>query len=62
MFNIENKFMTIGVKENISLDIQLFMWNEIEKRINSKEQVDYLQVFNISIRHGICLCYYIINK
>ena len=26
MFNIENKFMTIGVKENISLDIQLFMW------------------------------------
>uniref|UniRef100_UPI003AB962C7 DUF960 family protein n=1 Tax=Romboutsia timonensis TaxID=1776391 RepID=UPI003AB962C7 len=49
MFNIENKFITIGVKENISLDIQLFMWNEIEKRINSKEQVDYLQVFNISI-------------
>ena len=30
MINIENKFMTIGVKENISLDVQLFMWNEIE--------------------------------
>ena len=49
MFNIENKFITIGVKENISLDIQLFMWNEIEKRINSKEQVDYLQIFNLTI-------------
>ncbi|HBF8686549.1 DUF960 domain-containing protein [Clostridioides difficile] len=49
MFNIENKFMTIGVKENVSLDIQLFMWNEIEERINSKEQIDYLQVFNLSI-------------
>ena len=49
MINIENKFMTIGVKENISLDVQLFMWNEIEKRINSKHKVDYLQVFNISI-------------
>ena len=49
MFNIENKFITIGVKENISLDIQLFLWNEIEKRINSKEQVDYLQIFNLTI-------------
>ena len=41
MINIENKFMTIGVKENISLDIQLFMWNEIEERINAGNQVDY---------------------
>ncbi|HBE9726360.1 TPA: hypothetical protein KNI71_002543 [Clostridioides difficile] len=49
MFNIENKFMTIGVKENVSLEIQLFMWNEIEERINSKEKIDYLQVFNLSI-------------
>ena len=49
MINIENKFMTIGVKENISLDIQLFMWNEIEERINAGNQVDYLQVFNISV-------------
>lgn len=49
MLKIENKFITIGVKENISLDIQLFMWNEIEERINSKKHVDYLQVFNLSI-------------
>ena len=49
MINIENKFMTIGVKENISLDIQLFMWNEIEERINAGNQVDYIQVFNISV-------------
>ena len=49
MFNIENKFITIGVKENISLDIQLFMWNEIEERINLKGQVDYLQIFNLTI-------------
>ncbi|EGT4206258.1 DUF960 family protein [Clostridioides difficile] len=41
--------MTIGVKENISLDKQLFIWNEIEERINSKEKIDYLQVFNLSI-------------
>lgn len=41
--------MTIGVKENISLDLQLFMWNEIEERINARKKVDYLQVFNISV-------------
>ena len=49
MLSIDNKYMTIGVKENVSLDIQLFMWNEIEERINSKERVDYLQVFNLII-------------
>lgn len=49
MFNIDKKYMTIGIKEEIGIDIQLFMWNEIEKRINLKKELDYLQVFNISI-------------
>ena len=49
MFNIDKKYMTIGIKEQIGIDIQLFMWNEIEKRINLKKELDYLQVFNISI-------------
>ena len=49
MFNIDKKYITIGIKEQIGIDIQLFMWNEIEKRINSKKELDYLQVFNISI-------------
>ena len=47
MFINENG--TIGIKEEIGIDIQLFMWNEIEKRINLKKELDYLQVFNISI-------------
>lgn len=49
MFNIDKKYMTIGIKEQIGIDIQLFMWNEIEERINAEKQIDYLQVFNISI-------------
>ena len=49
MFNIDKKYMTIGIKENLGIDIQLFIWSEIEKRINLKEDVDYLQVFNIKI-------------
>ena len=47
MFNIDKKYMTIGIKEEIGIDIQLFMWNEIEKRINLKKELDYLQVFKI---------------
>ena len=49
MFNIDKKYITIGIKEQIGIYIQLFMWNEIEKRINLKKELDYLQVFNISI-------------
>ena len=50
MINIENKFMTIGVKENISLDIQLFMWNEIEERIlNKKDYAKQETLFHCSI-------------
>ena len=49
MFNIDKKYITIGIKENVGLDIQLFIWNEIDQRINSKHKVDYLQVFDISI-------------
>lgn len=49
MFNIDKKYITIGIKEQIGIDIQLFIWNEIEKRINLKKELDYLQVFNISI-------------
>ena len=49
MFNIDKKYITIGIKEQIGIDIQLFMWNEIEKRINLKKELDYLQVFNIRI-------------
>ena len=49
MFNIDKKYMTIGIKENLGIDIQLFIWSEIEKRINLKKELDYLQVFNISI-------------
>ena len=49
MFNIDKKYITIGIKEQIGIDIQLFMWNEIEKIINLKKELDYLQVFNITI-------------
>ena len=30
MFNIDKKYMTIGIKENLGIDIKLFIWSEIE--------------------------------
>ena len=30
MFNIDKKYMTIGIKENLGIDRQLFIWSEIE--------------------------------
>ena len=30
MFNIDKKYMTIGNKENLGIDIQIFIWSEIE--------------------------------
>lgn len=56
MFNIDKRYMTIGIKENVGLDIQLFIWHEVDERINSKQNVDYLQVFNISIiNESLCI-------
>ena len=45
MFN-SNRYITKGVQENISLELQFFMWNCID---NLSEPKDYLQVFNLSV-------------
>ena len=45
MFN-SNRYITKGVQENISLELQFFMWNCID---NLPEPKDYLQVFNLSL-------------
>ena len=45
MFN-SNRYITKGVQENISLELQIFMWNCID---NLSEPKDYLQVVNLSV-------------
>ena len=45
MFN-SNRYITKGVQENISLELQFFMWDCID---NLSEPKDYLQVFNLSV-------------
>ena len=41
-----SRYLTKGVQENISLELQFFMWNCID---NLPEPKDYLQVFNLSV-------------
>ena len=45
MFN-SNRYITKGVQENISLELQFFMWDCID---NLSEPKGYLQVFNLSV-------------
>ncbi len=49
MFN-SNRYITKGVQENISLELQIFMWDCID---NLSEPKDYLQVFNLSSVKGL---------
>ncbi|MBE6861230.1 MAG: hypothetical protein E7499_08160 [Ruminococcus sp.] len=45
MFN-NSRYLTKGVQEKISLELQIFMWECID---NLSEPKDYLQVFNLSV-------------
>lgn len=44
------KFKTIGIHENIPIELQLFMWEAIDKMPSPK---DYLQVFDLKIDNGL---------
>lgn len=49
-FDAGNRYMTIGISETIPMEIQLFIWNEIDWLVRGSEKVDYLQVFEIRVR------------
>ena len=41
-----SRYLTKGVQEKISLELQIFMWECID---NLSDPKDYLQVFNLSV-------------
>ena len=45
-----DKFLTNGVHENIPIELQLFMWEAIDKMPSPK---DYLQVFDLKVENGL---------
>lgn len=48
MFENENRYIAKSVGGRIHLDVQIFIWQAIEWLKNEVEELDYLQVFNIS--------------
>lgn len=48
-FNPATRYLTRGVSETIPLEIQLFMWSEVDKVVKN-EKVDYLQVFEFRVK------------
>ncbi|MGV8980534.1 DUF960 domain-containing protein [Clostridium sp.] len=47
MFNKSNRYITKGIQQEIPLELQLFMWNCIDKLKEQGKEVDYLQVFKL---------------
>jgi hypothetical protein len=47
-FNPSTRYLTKGIGETIPLELQLFMWSEIDK-VTQNNEVDYLQVFEFKI-------------
>ena len=49
MFNKENRYITNGVRRELPIEVILLIYNELDELISSKKELDYLQVFNISV-------------
>lgn len=46
----KGRYLTRGIDAEITLDIQIFMWEAVD---NMPEPKDYLQVFNLSVENGL---------
>lgn len=51
IFDPSTRYMTRGISEQVPIELQLFMWNEIDKVVKA-EKVDYLQVFEFKVKDG----------
>lgn len=49
MFNEGSRYITKGIANNVPLELQIFMWQLIEDLKETVEEVDYLQVFDVSV-------------
>ncbi|APC38886.1 DUF960 domain-containing protein [Clostridium estertheticum] len=61
MFDKSNRYMTKGIQQEIPLELQLFMWNCIDKLKEQENKVDYLQVFEITEHRADDIFYQIIE-
>jgi hypothetical protein len=62
MFESNSRYITRGVKQEIPLFIQLFMWNCIDQLREQGKKLDYLQVFELKGGDSIPFCQKIIHR
>lgn len=43
-----NRYMTIGIQQEIPIELQIFLWNSIDTLKEQEEELDYLQVFELT--------------
>lgn len=48
MFDKSNRYMTKGIQEKISIEIQRFLWNCVDTLKEKGQELDYLQVFELT--------------
>jgi hypothetical protein len=48
MFGEGTRYMTKGIQQDISLELQLLMWNCIDTLKSEGKELDYLQVFELT--------------
>ncbi|MGN0677091.1 MAG: DUF960 domain-containing protein [Ruminococcus sp.] len=46
----KGRYLTRGVDEKIPIDIQIFMWEAVDRMSEPK---DYLQVFNLTVQNDL---------
>ena len=48
MFDKSNRYMTKGIQNDIPVELQMFMWNCIDTLKEKGQELDYLQVFELT--------------
>lgn len=46
---IKDRYITKGIQHEISIELQIIMWQLIEELEKKNEEIDYLQVFELTI-------------
>lgn len=49
-FDPSTRYITKGISEVVPIELQLFMWNEIDKLVRTTDTLDYLQVFEFKVK------------
>ncbi|MBU3144616.1 DUF960 family protein [Clostridium sp. CF012] len=61
MFDKSNRYITKGIQQEMPLELQLLMWNYIDKLKEQGMELDYLQVFELIEHRADDIFYQIIE-